>query len=109
MGALWGTPAEIKLDLKSSSPESVAFTFCSSYLTWFITSFLKKYPVQWLQCRWDEGGGGEGALVNEQERLSCQRDFEAHVQRMIWFRNAKRIDKDVEFLHLRITDAMSTS
>ena len=105
MGVFSGTPAVIKLDLRSSSPESVAIQFCSSYLPRFVSSFLQRYSVQWLQSRWNESGGREDALVSEQERLSCRRDFEAHVQHMISFLHARRTDKDVEFLQLRITDA----
>ena len=109
MGALSGTPVRVKLDSKTSSPESVAITFCSGYLQWFISSFLKRYPVEWLQSRWDDGGGEDSSLLNEQERLSCQRVFKAHVEQMILFFNAKRTGKDVEFLQLRITDAASPS
>ena len=107
MGALSGTPLEVKLDLRISSPKSAAMEFCSSYLPWLVRSFLQKHPAEWLENRWDEGGGEEDVIVNEQERLSCQRDFEAHVQHMISFLHARRTDKDVQFLQLRITDAAS--
>ena len=107
MGALSGTPAVIKLDLKTTSFESAAMEFCSSYLPMFISTFLQNNTMEWLQSRWNESGGGVAAIVNEQERLSCQRDFEAHVQHMISFLHARRTDKDVEFLQLRITDAAS--
>eukprot|EP01035_Chromulina_nebulosa_P023333 gene23333-30241_t len=107
VGALWGTPAEMKIDLKTTSPERIVAEFCSSYLPWFIRSFLQQYPVPWLQSRWDERGGGDAALVDEQERLSCLSDFEAHVRHMISFHNARRTDQDVEFLQLRITAAAS--
>lgn len=107
MGALSGTPVVIKLDLKTTSYESAAMEFCSSYLPWLVRSFLKRYSVQWLQSRWDEGGGREDALIEVGEKLSCERDFEAHVQHMISFLHARRTDKDVEFLQLQITDAAS--
>ena len=107
MGALSGTPLEVKLDFRISSPESAAMEFCSSYLPWLVRSFLKRYSVQWLQSRWDEGGGAEDALIEVGEKLSCVREFEAHVQHMISFLHARRTDKDVEFLQLRITDAAS--
>lgn len=109
MGVLSGTPLEVKLDLRTSSPESAAMEFCSSYLPLFTSSFLQQKQKYWysaerLQSRWDES---EAVVVNEQERLSCQRDFEAHVQHMISFLHARRTDKDVEFLQLRITETAS--
>ena len=99
LSSLWGSPMEISLDRKNTSPAHAASSFCIEHLPGLIGVFLSSVGRN--------ESVGESSFFNEQERLSCQSEFERHLKRMIAFIDAIRTEKDVEFLLLRITDAAS--